>query len=90
MSIEIPMSERSKKYGYVFWGKRADSQIESLLKEKQKISVKFNGVDLGEKNIDWKHRRISLGWTQTRSLPNKKASFFLTVSKDNWLNIKTV
>ena len=71
----VPISDRARKYGYMIWPKSADQDVQALMSEIQKVKVSFNGSDLGEKRVDWKHRRISIGPSQTRSVSETAKSF---------------
>ena len=89
MGLEIPIYERSKKHGYVYWTKSQDFDVKTHLKDIRSASISFNGTSLGKKNIDWKNRRISLGWAQTRNLAKNDSVFSMSFTKDKELVIKT-
>ena len=88
MSMEIPISDRSRKYGYLFWTKKMEPDVQSFLGKRQKIEIWFEDSYLGEKNIDWTHRRISIGYARTRDLSKKIKSFNLNVDDKGALKIK--
>jgi hypothetical protein len=79
-NVEIAITERSRRYGYIIWPKKMDGEAKALLKEQQSVRVSFDGEDLGEKRVDWKHRRISVGPRKTRDLPPLKTTFEITSS----------
>ena len=87
MSIIIPIYERSRKYGYVFWKKQMDTKVESFLGNIDKAEIWFENSFLGEKKIDWKFRRISVGYVRTRALSNKVSDFLLKFDKKGVLKI---
>ena len=66
--VEVPVSDRCKQYGYIFWRKSQDGDMKHLLGDATEIAVMFGESLLGPKNIDWRLRRISVGWKQTRTL----------------------
>ncbi len=80
--IEIPISERARKYGYVFWHAKNDEVVNSFFKNADVIAVVFDGAKLGEKKIDFKLRRFSVGWRWTRQLPKSVKNFVLTRTGD--------
>jgi hypothetical protein len=86
--VEVDITKRARQYGYVFWKYRQDEEIAELLGKRKAVDVVFMNADHGEKNIDWQHRRISLGWRWTRSLPESKKVFVLKMSKSNKLEIQ--
>ena len=88
MAITIPILDRSRKFGYVVWKKNQDFAIQVQLKYLKEAEVIFENKNLGKKKIDWKFRRISIGWRHTRPLPQSKKSYILTLGKDTKLSIK--
>jgi len=86
--VEIEITERARRYGYVFWMKRQDEEMAALLGAKGAVEVTFMGADHGKKNIDWQHRRVSIGWRWTKSLPKSTKVFILNMSKSNRLEIQ--
>ena len=88
MAVTIPIIKRSREFGYVVWKKEADFSMKTHLKDILEANVTFDGKDLGKKKIDWKFRRISVGWRNTRPLSNDKKSYVLNLAKDGKLTIK--
>lgn len=73
----VPISDRARKYGYLFWPKTADADMRALLSGAQTVELSFNGAAAGTKTVDWKHRRISVGPKLTREMPETAKSFVL-------------
>ncbi len=88
LMVEIEITERARKYGYVFWKTHQDGDMSVLLGKRDRVDVVFMKADHGNKKIDWKNRRISVGWRWTRSLTESKKIFVLKMSKSNKLEIK--
>lgn len=88
MTIDIPILGRSRNYGYIFWRKQDDALIRSLLGEEVMVTIVFQQYLLGTKRVDWKNRRISLGWSKTRKLPETVRSFRLTRLNDGKVDIQ--
>jgi hypothetical protein len=86
--VEVEITKRARQYGYVFWKHRQDDEIAELLGKREAVDVVFMNAEHGKKNIDWQHRRISIGWRWTRSLPEAKKVFVLKLSKANKLEIQ--
>lgn len=87
MVLNIEITNRARKYGYIFWKKSADEEMRALLNDTSKIKLWFNKSYLGKKNVDWKHRRISLGWKQTRKLESRLKTFSMKLNEKNNLVI---
>lgn len=90
MFIDVPITNRAKRDGYLFWRKPLDPKMKALLKEADKIGVVFGDFLLGEKRVDWSRRRISLGWSKTRALEDSWITFRLTMRKDGRLSIRCI
>lgn len=73
----VPISNRARKYGYLFWPKAADDGMRALLSDVQKLELSFNGAEASTKTVDWKRRRISVGTKLTRAMPETASSFVL-------------
>ena len=87
MTIEIPISRRARSYGYLFWPKASDREMAEILGESATAVVVLDGVTLGEKRVDWKYRRISLGQSKTRSLSPSASRFRVSAAADGSLQV---
>jgi len=86
--VEVEITQRSRRYGYVFWKSCQDEEMAALLGKREVVEVTFMNAEHGKKKIDWQYRRISIGWRWTRSLPESKRAFILKISKSNRLEIQ--
>lgn len=86
--VEVEITKRARQYGYVFWKRRQDEAMAKLLRNKKAVDVVFMNANHGKKNVDWRYRRISVGWRWTRPLPESKKVFVLKMSKSNELEIQ--
>lgn len=75
IDIHIAITKGARQFGYLIWNNKNGVEIEKLLKGSERIHVKFNGLDLGEKNIDSKYHRISLGYKLTRAIPTEHTMY---------------
>ena len=60
--------------------------MRNLLGDIGTVSISFRGNSLGEKRVDWKHRRISVGRRQTAGIPSGDL-FDLQVLADGSLEV---
>jgi hypothetical protein len=81
-SISIPIAERSRKYGYIYWTSDLDVPVKNFLGDVSAVKLYFEGADHGKKKVDWQYRRISVGPRWTRKIPQGLSKFVLTW-KDN-------
>jgi len=88
MAIDLALSNRSRRYGYIYWRKKDDQSVRSLLGSSQELQLILNGHPLGRKRVDWKNRRISLGWKQTRNLDKTMKVLRLLIDRDGSLSVR--
>jgi hypothetical protein len=86
--VEVEITKRARQYGYVFWKYRQNDAMSKLLGNRDAVDVVFMNADQGTKNIDWRYRRISIGWRWTRPLPESMKVFVLKMSKSQKLEIQ--
>ncbi len=77
----IPITKGARKFGYVIWTSRLNKQVDTFLNATSQVHLYFMGADLGEKRVDWKYHRISIGYRWTRRLPMKVSKYILTFTK---------
>lgn len=87
MAIDLPITDRAREYGYVFWDKKTDQMLRDFLGERDSVSVWFNSTFIGERKIDFKYRRISVGYRFTRGLPLKFTKFVLELDMNGALKV---
>ena len=86
--VEVEITDRARKWGYLIWKSSQDNDIASLLgADRVTIEVTFMDVARGMKKIDWKYRRISLGSNLTRNIPASNKIFTLKLSSPSKLEI---
>lgn len=85
--MNMKCSANSIKYGYIFWSKSQDEAAKQLFGGMKRIKVVFEGNVVGEKNIDWKYRRISIGKKAIQSLPSTSSSYIATVNQSAELHL---
>lgn len=86
--LNLPISGRSRQYGYIFWSKKSEAQMRDLLGRARNVHVFLDGEPLGEKTVDWTYRRISLGWKQTRKLKKSVTQYYLTFGENGRLKVE--
>ncbi len=87
MVLEIPITGRARKYGYIFWSAVQDSEVEKFFGKVTNIDLWFENSYLGKMRIDWQHRRISVGWSRTRPLGANINTYNLKFNKDGSLRV---
>lgn len=67
--LALPFTATARKYGYVLWSKHHDTAVRGLLGGAGEVNLTLPGNIQQHKAVDWKHRRISVGYSVTRGLP---------------------
>lgn len=71
------------------WYKREDPLIRELIGDQAEVSLYFNGSFMGSKKIDWKNRRISIGYKWTRMIPDDHLNYVVSVEGNNKMHVVT-
>jgi hypothetical protein len=88
-AVRTELTSRCRTYGYFIWPKALDSEMQKLIPpETPKIDVHLGEFFIGERPIDWKYRRISLGYKNTRKWPETAQELIATKKRDGSLLIK--
>lgn len=87
--VRFAISPRARQYGYLIWPKGAESSIRELLGTRDSVRVVLNGRELGDKRIDWRYHRVSLGPKATRDLPVGAEHFVIALDDNERLVIST-
>lgn len=80
--MKLVITKSAKQFGYLIWNNQTNDEMEQLLEGRETVRVNLNGFDLGEKNVDRKYHRISLGYKLTRALPISHNMYFITKNND--------
>ena len=86
--VEVKITERARRFGYVFWTFRQDDEMAKLLGDRNAVDLVFMNASHGHKNVDRRYRRISIGARWTKPLPESKKVFVLKMLKPNTLEIQ--
>jgi hypothetical protein len=87
MAFIIPIKDRSRKFGYIYWTKSLDTSAERFFAGRKVVDVVFQGTSIGEKKVDRKNRRVSIGLAKTRVLDESLTHYRLRFIKDGRLQI---
>jgi hypothetical protein len=79
--MEVEITPRARLYGYLIWPASRDSEMKALIGNCEEINLFFLGADHGTKRVDWKNRRISIGYTWTRRLHYNKTIYVISFKK---------
>ncbi len=79
--MKLLITKSARQFGYLIWNSTNNADVDKLFGGKTKIHVHFNGFDIGEKAIDWKYHRISIGYKFTRALPESAKYYVVALNK---------
>ena len=88
-SMNLIITKSARQFGYLIWNGKNLNAMEKMLEGRESISVIFNGFVLGEKNIDRKYHRISLGYKLTRAMPEDHNIYSVKI-KDGVLEVRSL
>lgn len=77
-SVSLPFTDRARRFGYVIWPKKRQSEVAEMVRDAEQIQVVLNGVDLGKKRIDYKYCRISVGRSAMTGLADEASTVRLS------------
>lgn len=80
--MKIPITKAARQYGYLIWNSKTEPEIEKIFKGLDKVKVIFNNFNLGEKKIDRRYHRLSLGYKLTRALPIDHTIYEIKMNDD--------
>ena len=86
-TVSLPIRERCRRFGYVYWPKRVDSAVRNLFGLKQTVDVVLDGLYIGQKKVSFDYRRLSIGPGKARNIPEEATEFHLSFSQDGRLQI---
>jgi hypothetical protein len=78
--LTIPITKSARQFGYIIWPPRLNKQVDAFLGGATHVHLIFMGADLGEKKVDWKYRRISIGYRWTRRLTDDLSEYVLALT----------
>lgn len=81
--LTIPITKSARQFGYIIWTPKLNNQLHEFLKGASHVHLLFQGADLGEKKVDWKYRRISIGYRWTRRLGDDVSQYLLSFGDDD-------
>src|SRR5262249_38390434 len=86
-TLVIPISKRAREYGYVFWSASEHAAVSRMLEGHEAVDVEFCGSPVGRKNVDRRHRRISVGTRHTARIAETAKSFRLEMKRNGTLSV---
>jgi hypothetical protein len=85
--VELPITKRSRTYGYISWGKHTEDAMEQLLGKCATVDVQIGDVAFTGKNVDRNRKQISIGYRFTRALDQRLKFYRLECPKPGKLRV---
>jgi len=82
MTLELPFTECARRWGYLYWNKRIDEKVLSFFGKSKTVEIWWDNSFLGTKRVDWRYRRISIGYRFTRAVSDSVKQFRISPRKD--------
>ena len=87
MSVKLAITDPSRKYGYIYWNIKDDARVVAFFEQRETVDVVFCGVPIGQKNVDFKYRRVSVGVGKIKLLPDEAATYTLEFGEAGRLHV---
>jgi hypothetical protein len=88
--VVVLLTNRAREYGYIIWGKQQDESVKEELGSISEVDLVLNGKEIGKKRIDWKGRRISMGYRHTRHLSEEHTKIQFCLRSGTVLDVSFV
>ncbi len=85
--LSLPLTDRARKYGYITWPKARAAELRGLLGDGDNLTLVLPTGREKRGKVDWKHNRLSVGPSSTRSLPPNIQSIRLVLSAPGKIEI---
>jgi hypothetical protein len=69
IELVLPLTDTGRKYGYIIWPKGRDTEVRQVLAQADEVILILPGGAQKKARVDWKHHRVSVGYSVTRALP---------------------
>lgn len=89
-AFEVSIPKSSRDYGYLFWKHTQDDDAKQFFRRLSKVHIWTDGIDIGERRIDWDARRIYIGVRPMRNLRPKASVFRLEFSGEGEVQVTTL
>jgi hypothetical protein len=87
MVFEVLIRKSTRDYGYIFWNQTQDEDAKRFFGELVAIRLWIDGSYVGEKQIDWKSRRIYVGVGPTKNLSRAATTLRLEFCGDSEVRV---
>jgi len=67
--LSLPLTDTGRKYGYIIWPKGKDAEVRQVIGHTDEVPLLLPGGVTKSARVDWKHHRVSVGYSVTRALP---------------------
>lgn len=85
--MKVRLNKNAKRWGYLTWNKMNEEEFKKNLTS-EKVKIYLNNMYIGEKNIDWRHKRISIGYKWTRALDDSITNFIVEFEGNDTVRIE--
>jgi len=88
LELLLPLTATGRKYGYIIWPHAKDAEVRALLGEAEELVLVLPGGGQRRARVDWKHHRVSIGYSITRGLPPETEA--VTLARDDAGRVEVV
>lgn len=88
IQLKMPITKTARKYGYIIWSKkRHGERMMAILANRSHIDIEWGATKFPKKTIEYKHYRISVGYTLTREIDKNCGYYVITSHKPGTMTV---
>jgi len=88
--VILPLTSTGRKYGYIIWSKARETEVRKLLGGHSTVVLVLPSGQERHRTVDWKHRRVSVGYSVTRDVKSGAECVSLEVVHDGKVKVAFV
>jgi hypothetical protein len=85
--FEVIITKSTRIYGYIFWNQTQVEDAKRFFGDLSAIRLWIDGTYVGERQIDWKSRRIFVGVGSTQNLSKEANSLRLKFDENSEVRV---
>ena len=89
VEMSLPISPRSRRWGYVFWPKSREAEDKSFFASADFTTIKVPIESARRMRIQWKYCRVFIGTKWSNAIPESHTTFQLTRLRSGTIEVSS-
>jgi hypothetical protein len=85
----VPISPRSRKWGYVFWPKFREDEAKKLFVSTDYVTIKIPIEPEKRMRIQWKYCRVYIGTSWSKRIPESHTTFQMIRTRSGTIEVSS-